>query len=264
MTPAPADQPPLISIITVVRNDAAGLAATKASITAQGPVDYEWLVADGGSDDDTLSVLDQPGPRPDWLDSRPDGGPFAGMDRAMRQARGTYLLFLNAGDRLAGPGVLAALIPHMTGVGAADILYGDSIEDPGDGKPRCKPARHWRWAFYGMPAHHCAILYRRTLLAGLCFDQGYRIAGDYAVTLDALRRAQRIVQLSVIIAAFAPGGLSRRHATLGREEQKRIREIHFSFPTPIFFAITMLQTVAENLRHLSPKLYAFGRFRRYQ
>lgn len=262
MTPTRADQPPLISIITVVRNDPDGLAATKASITAQSLVDFEWLVADGGSDDGTLTVLDHPGPKPDWMDSRPDGGPFAGMDRAMRQARGTYLLFLNAGDRLAGPGVLASLTPHMTGLGAADIVYGDSIEDPGDGKPRRKPARHWRWAFYGMPAHHCAILYRRTLLADLCFDQGYRIAGDYAVTLDALRRAQRIVRLSVIIAAFAAGGLSRRHASLGREEQKRIRGIYFSFPIPIFSAITMLQTVAEKLRLISPKLYALGRFRR--
>ena len=259
MTPDPPI--PLVSIITVVRNDAAGLAATRASIAVQGQVDYEWLIADGGSDDATLSVLEGPGPQPDWLDSRPDGGPFAGMDRAMARARGDYLLFLNAGDRLAGPALLPRLRPHMTGPDAADILYGDSIEDPGDGRPRRKPARHWRWAFYGMPAHHCAIFYRRSLLAGLYFDCGYRIAGDYAVTLQALDRACRVVRLPDTIAEFAIGGLSRRHAFLGRQEQDHIRRARFRFPVPIFATITMLQIVAASLRHLVPKVYAFGRFK---
>lgn len=251
---------PLLSIITVVRDDPAGLAATRDSLAAQVWQGFEWLVADGGSAPATLAVLNTPGPVPHWLDSRPDGGPFAGMDRAMAVARGDYLLFLNAGDSLADDHVLADLRSHLTA--CPDMLYGDSLEDPGDGVVRVKPSRHWRWAFYGMPAHHCAILYRRALVADLRMDQGYRIAGDYAFTLAALRRAGTVIRLPRVMARFAPGGLSRRHAALGRAEQFRIRRTVLGVCATVAGTIWLLQIVASVIRGISPSGYAFWRFRR--
>lgn len=252
------DRPPLLSIITVVKDDAAGLVATRDSIARQDGADLEWLVADGGSGPAIAALLDS-APRPAWFDSRPDGGPFAGMDRALAAARGQYLLFLNAGDCLADGAVLRDLAPLLR-AGGVDLLYGDTAEDPGDGRMRRKRARHWRWAFYGMPAHHCAIFYRRTLVAGLRLDCGYRIAGDYAFTLLALRRARCVRRWPRQIAIFAPGGLSRRHAALGRAEQNRIRRQILGLHPLICGGIALLQIVASNIRSLSPKWYAFWRF----
>lgn len=252
------DRTPLLSIITVVKDDAAGLAATRDSIARQGEADLEWLVADGGSGPDIAALLTS-GLRPHWFDSRPDGGPFAGMDRALAQARGDYVLFLNAGDCLADETVLHDLAPRLR-AGNADLLYGDTGEDPGDGHTRRKRARHWRWAFYGMPAHHCAIFYRRALVAGLRLDDGYRIAGDYAFTLRALRRARCIVRLSRQIAVFAPDGLSRRHAALGRAEQNRIRRRILGLSPATCGVIGLLQIVAAHTRYLYPSWYAFWRF----
>lgn len=249
---------PALSVITVVRDDPAGLSATRDSLAVQGWRDFEWLVADGGSGAATLSVLTGGGLAPDWLESRPDGGPFAGMDRALSVASGRHVLFLNAGDCLADGDVLADLAPLLKD--GVDLLYGDALEDPGDGRMRRKPARHWRWAFYGMPAHHCTLFYRRSLLAGLRLDQGYRIAGDYAFTLSVLRRAGRIVRSDRIVARFAPGGLSRRLAALGRREQYRIRRQLLMMPATVAACIWLLQIVAALLRYLSPKGYAFWRF----
>lgn len=249
---------PALSVITVVRDDPAGLAATRDSLAAQGWRNFEWLVADGGSAPATLAVLSGTMLLPDWIDSRPDGGPFAGMDRALAVARGRHVLFLNAGDCLADGEVLADLAALL--VAEPDLLYGDSLEDPGDGRKRRKKARHWRWAFYGMPAHHCALFYRRALLPGLRLDQGYRIAGDYAFTLSVLHRAERVVQVDRVVASFAPGGLSRRLAPLGRREQYSIRRRLLRMPAIVSGAVLMLQIVASTLRHLSPKGYAFWRF----
>jgi putative colanic acid biosynthesis glycosyltransferase len=253
---------PDLSIITVVRQDRAGLAATRASL-GELPAKVEWLVADGGSTDDTLAALSGPGPHPHWLDSRVDGGPFGGMDRALLQAKGRFILFLNAGDRLADPAVLSALQALTQVDNAADLIYGDAAEDPGDGVMRRKPARHWRWAFYGMPAHHCAMLYRRSLLAGLSFDCGYHIAGDYAVTLQALARADTIRRIPLLIACFASGGLSRQQAERGRDEQHRIRMYQLKLSPPLSLAIKLLQNVAASLRQYIPKAYAFLRFHNY-
>ncbi|MDG5496855.1 glycosyltransferase [Niveispirillum sp. BGYR6] len=253
---------PALSIITVVRQDRAGLAATRASLGTM-PTGVEWLVADGGSTDDTLAALNGPGPQPDWLDSRADGGPFGGMDRALAQARGEFVLFLNAGDRLADPTMLSTLLALTQARDAADLIYGDAAEDPGDGLIRRKPARHWRWAFYGMPAHHCAILYRRQLLAGLRFHCGYRIAGDYAVTVQALARTTAICRIPLLIACFAPGGLSRRQAARGRDEQHHIRMYYLKLSPSLSLALKLLQSVAAILRKYIPKTYALMRFRRH-
>lgn len=252
-------RPPLLSIITVVKDDAAGLAATGTSITAQAWTDFEWLVADGGSGPEIAAAFLKTGLQPHWFDSRADGGPFAGMDRAMARARGDYLLFLNAGDTLADAHVLCDLAPLLA-AGRLDLFYGDTGEDPGDGRRRRKRARHWRWAFYGMPAHHCAIFYRRTLLAGLHLDCGYRIAGDYAITLQVLQRAQYVARLPRLIAVFAPGGLSRQHAALGRREQDHIRQQLLGLSRAARATISLLQIVAATLRSLSPKGYALWRF----
>ncbi|MQP64022.1 glycosyltransferase [Niveispirillum sp. SYP-B3756] len=251
---------PDLSIITVVRHDRAGLAATRASLGIL-PVGVEWLVVDGGSSDDTLAALAGAGPRPHWLDSRADGGPFGGMDRGLAQATGRFVLFLNAGDRLADASVLPTLLALTRPADAADLIYGDAAEDPGDGVMRRKPARHWRWAFYGMPAHHCAILYRRHLLAGLHFNCGYRIAGDYAVTLQALARADSIRRIPLLIACFAPGGLSRQQAARGRDEQHRIRMYQLRLSPSFSLALKLLQSVASIFRKHVPKAYAFLRFR---
>lgn len=249
---------PALSVITVVRDDPAGLSATRDSLAVQGWRDFEWLVADGGSGPATLSILSGAGLAPDWLDSRIDGGPFAGMDRALAVAGGRHVLFLNAGDCLADGEVLADLAPLLAQ--GPDLLYGDSLEDPGDGRMRRKPARHWRWAFYGMPAHHCAMLYRRSLLSGLRLDRGYRVAGDYAFTLAVLGRAGRIVQVDRVVARFAPGGLSRSMAALGRREQYRIRRREMMMSATKAGMIWLLQIVASLLRFLFPKGYAFWRF----
>jgi len=251
---------PALSIITVVRHDRTGLAATRASLGNSLPPGVEWLVADGGSEDETLTALGGPGPQPHWLDSRPDGGPFGGMDRALSHACGTHVLFLNAGDQLAGPDVLDALLTLLNDPETPDLIYGDAAEDPGDGRFRRKPARHWRWAFYGMPAHHCAILYRRTLLEGLKFDCGYHLAGDYAVTLESLQRAREIRRIPLLLATFASGGISRRHAATGRNEQHLIRLYQLKMPNAVSQTIKMLHIVASIFRRHAPKWYALMRF----
>lgn len=251
---------PLLCIITVVCRNRAGLAATRASLGSNLPKGVEWLVADGGSEDDTLAALNGPGPQPHWLDSRPDGGPFGGMDRALVHATGTHVLFLNAGDQLAGADILGELLALLAEPQPPDLIYGDTAEDPGDGHFRRKPARHWRWAFYGMPAHHCAILYRRTLLEGLKFDCGYRLAGDYAVTLESLQRAREIRRIPLLLATFASGGLSRQHAALGRNEQHLVRLYQLKMPAFVSQTIKLLQIVAGSFRKHIPKWYAIVRF----
>ncbi len=93
-----------LSIITINRNNAAGLARTlKSTFGAQpGFDDWEQIVVDGASTDDSLEVLDQwkDDTHLGWHVSEPDTGIYNAMNKGASHARGDYLLFLNSGDML--------------------------------------------------------------------------------------------------------------------------------------------------------------------
>jgi glycosyltransferase involved in cell wall biosynthesis len=122
-----SDEPtvrPLFSIITVNLNDAAGLRATAESVVGQSYAEYEWLVIDGGSSDNSLAVIREFEGRIDAWSSGPDRGVYDAMNRGLRRARGDYLIFMNAGDRFAGPAVLGWLAARVRGTPEIDLVLG--------------------------------------------------------------------------------------------------------------------------------------------
>jgi putative colanic acid biosynthesis glycosyltransferase len=100
--------PPWLSVVTVVRNDLPGLERTHASLAEQVLRDFEWILIDGASTDATrarASELLAEGIARGV--SEPDTGIYDAMNKGLRLARGSHVLFLNAGDRLLGPDSLA-------------------------------------------------------------------------------------------------------------------------------------------------------------
>jgi len=245
-----------LSVITVVRDDLAGLLATRASLRAQSVRDWEWIVVDGASTDGTAAWLAAHADEPAWWRSAPDGGLYDAMNVGLDAARGTYVLFLNAGDTLAGPEVLGRLA-----AAEADLLYGDALERAADGTLALKPARSHRFAFYGMFTHHQAMAYRRTLVAGLRFESRFVVGADYAFTLKALERSRRVLRLAFPVCVFAPGGVSQRRAAIGRSDQTRARRELLGIGRLPCAAITATQCCAAAMKRHLPSLYSFGRFR---
>mgnify|MGYP000117361811 CR=1 FL=1 len=90
---------PLFSIITVTYNAAATVRATMESVASQTCLVYEHLVMDGASKDSTLSIVDDLSTERTRVHSSPDRGIYDAMNKGLDQARGDYVIFLNAGDR---------------------------------------------------------------------------------------------------------------------------------------------------------------------
>lgn len=251
---------PLFSILTVVRDDLPGLLETRASLRAQTFADAEWIVVDGASTDGTADWLAAHAAEPSWWRSAPDRGLYDAMNVALDKARGRFVLFLNAGDRLAAPDTLERLA-EATGVPEPDLLYGDALERLPDGRTALKPARSHRFAFYGMPTHHQAIAYRRAAVAGLRFDPRFPIGADYAFTLQALGTARHVRRLDFPVCLFAPGGVSQREAALGRRDQTSIRRELLGHGPLRCAAVSGVQATSALLRRHIPGLYAKCRFR---
>ncbi len=119
-----------ISIITVNYNNAEGLKRTLDSVASQTYHEFEHIIVDGGSSDESVKVIQDYVSKVESQESRvervlwssePDRGIYDGMNKGIQKASGEYLYFLNGGDCLASSTVLAELIHQLDGT---DIIMG--------------------------------------------------------------------------------------------------------------------------------------------
>lgn len=110
------------SLITVCYNAEKLLAATLQSAVNQTCQNFELVIVDGGSRDNSLAVLEPFKPYIGTLISEPDNGIYDAMNKGVKAAKGKYVYFLNAGDSFYNPNVLEKLNRAIE-KNAADFFY---------------------------------------------------------------------------------------------------------------------------------------------
>ena len=123
---------PIISIVTPSRNQAEYLPKTIESVLGQDYPALDFFVVDGGSTDNTLSVLESYGNRVRWV-SEPDEGQSAAINKGWRMTTGEVVAWLNADD-LYDPGCLQAVAQCFQENPQVGIVYGDCdyIDEKGE------------------------------------------------------------------------------------------------------------------------------------
>ncbi len=253
---------PAFSIITITLNNFAGLKKTFDSIQNQTFTDFEWIVVDGGSNDETVDFLrnhrsvTRSGEYPFNFTSEADSGIYDAMNKGMESARGHYLLFLNAGDILANEKVLSVINEHTQK--KPDFIYGDALEPgPSSAAPVYKSARRYKNIAWGMITHHQAMLYRRHTIRDhqMHYSLLYKISSDYDFTIRFLKNSKKVIYINKPLCLFEQGGLSQQQAALGRKEQYLIREKLNLVPQPQNLWILIVQSLSWRLKNFSPVLY---------
>ena len=87
-----------VSVITISYNNAEGLRRTIESVVAQNYSDYEYIIIDGGSTDNSRQIIESYADHISYWVSEPDKGVYNAMNKGIAQATGEYLHFLNSGD----------------------------------------------------------------------------------------------------------------------------------------------------------------------
>lgn len=112
---------PLVSIVTPAYNVARHIQETIASVQAQTLVDWELIVVDDCSKDETVSVVRgfaDRDPRIRLIEQEKNGGPAVARQRALDAARARYIAFLDSDD-IWLPGKLEDQLAFMRKTGAA-------------------------------------------------------------------------------------------------------------------------------------------------
>ncbi|NQU32490.1 MAG: glycosyltransferase [Bacteroidetes bacterium] len=95
-----------LSIITINLNNNKGLAKTLASIFSQSFLDYETILIDGDSNDDSVKTIKRFEHKLNYWTSEPDSGIYHAMNKGIKKACGEYCYFLNSGDYFVDENVL--------------------------------------------------------------------------------------------------------------------------------------------------------------
>jgi glycosyltransferase involved in cell wall biosynthesis len=214
---------PLLSVLIVCKNPGPRLADALVSVWSQTGAAPEIIVIDGASNDGTPAWLEARRARLTHFSSAPDAGVYDAMNRAVAVARGDWLLFLGADDRLADPNVLAAAQEVLASTAAA-VVAGEAVYT--DGRVyRFDPAANPRARNF---VHHQAAFYRRERFAGHgAFDLSFALLADYEFNLRLVRAGLHFAPLARRIAVCGAGGLSDAGRWRGYAEEIRARHRHF-------------------------------------
>ena len=225
---------PRISVIVPAWNATATIATAITSVLDQADVDLECVVVDDASTDDTVAVVEGMRARDGRLvlvRSGANGGCSAARNLGLSVARGEWLAFLDADDRLL-PGGLAAMLHAATDVDALAAIgqristdgertwYPALYEQPDIREPGVKSlARNPGLLYYAGPA---GKLIHRSCAAGLEFEG--RMLGDQPWILRALLRAgDRIVVVPDVVYEWRRPHPDRYVATITTSRSQSAR-----------------------------------------
>ena len=243
---------PLISVVTIVKNDCAGLIATLDSVRTQRFADFEHVIVDSASTDGSTDVIRaQTAPNLRFV-SEPDAGISDAFNKGVRLARGSWLNFLNAGDTLLDPGVLERVAARL---GDAAIVTGYSVTG-GAQSPPYRVSNHDRLARRAWISHQASFIHRRVFDACGGFDPRFKVRMDYEFWLRALPRFP-FEFMDEPLVSFAPGGVSTRARRAFFQEEFAANRMHLPLP-----ALANLRVRARERFH--DVLRASGLFEAYR
>jgi glycosyltransferase involved in cell wall biosynthesis len=148
-----------ISIITINLNNAKGLKKTFDSIFCQNFKNFEYIVIDGGSTDGSLNLIQNNIQNINFWISEKDNGIYSAMNKGIKQASGTYVQFLNAGDTYLDNNSLRDFFEAEP---SADIVYAD-YTDADTGELYRMPEQLSFRFFYRKSLNHQATLIKKSL-----------------------------------------------------------------------------------------------------
>jgi len=269
----------LFSIITPCLNRAQWLDETIRSVLDQtavrnGKAKVECLVVDGGSRDNTVSILQrfqEQNPGVFSFSSEPDRGMYDALAKGLRRARGDVVAYLNAGDYYHPTcfDVVRTIfeqnptVSWLTGYGLLYNEFGHAIEVT---LPYLFRRHLIRQGAYGLELPFIeqeATFWRAELLAEVDYDRlaGCRLAGDFYLWHQFAGRTDlRIVKALLGGFRWHPGQLST-DLTAYRDE---MRGIVTSEPTARDRAQVLLDRALYRapgwaIPRLNPDIFRFSR-----
>lgn len=203
---------PLFSIITITFNAETTIPATLKCVKAQTCKDFEYIVIDGNSTDNTVPLAQSAEISGTTIISEPDKGLYDAMNKGLRLAKGEFVIFLNAGDSFHNSDSLQIAADAISQNPDADIFYGQTdivnadrvkIADRHLTAPDILTADSFK---HGMLVCHQAFIARRTITEP--YNLKYRFSADFDWCIRCLKKSRKNVYLGCTLIDYLSEGVT--------------------------------------------------------
>jgi glycosyltransferase involved in cell wall biosynthesis len=205
----------------------------------------EHLIIDGASADGTLAIAQAYKERNDDRDiiivSEPDKGLYDAMNKGIALAKGEYICFLNAGDKLHDPQTLEYIADIAKQNPNAGVIYGntDIVDDNGSKlrSRRLAPPKRLNWKSFknGMLVCHQAFYAKREIAPA--YDLAYRFSADFDWCVRIMKKAATmsmpLVNSHLILADYMAEGMTTANHKASLKERFAIMRKHYGLFTTL-------------------------------
>lgn len=205
---------PKVSIITVCYNSGNTIEDTLQSVINQSYPNIEYIVIDGVSTDNTLSIINKYKDKITTIVSEKDNGIYDAINKGIRLATGDIIANLNSDDFYIDNNVIADVVATFekdkTDTLYADLYYVDAIDTN-------KIVRYWKSKQYKeglflkgwMPPHPTFFVKKDVYEKYGLFDLQFKSAADYEIMLRFIHRFKASISyLPKVIVKMRVGGVS--------------------------------------------------------
>lgn len=225
---------PLFSIVTITYNASPTIERTIRSVASQSFNDYEHIIVDGASKDNTLEIIDRvPGNELRTVYSEPDNGLYDAMNKGLGYANGQYLIFLNAGDKFHSSDTLAEIAETIRTKNFPGVVYGQTNLVDNDGKFIAQ--RHlsapdklqYKDFARGMLVCHQAFVVLRRIAP--LYNLKWRYSADYEWCLICLQHSRKNEFTGSVLIDYLSEGLTTANRRRSLIERFKIMSHYFGF-----------------------------------
>lgn len=202
---------PLITIVIATYNADKTLKSALDSIINQTYSDWECLIIDGASQDNTLTIIKEY----KTLDKRikfisePDTGIYDAFNKGWKLAKGEWIYYLGADDQLLNNGLQSFYNNFSDTV---DIIYGNIYFKAGQNiKKGISPNPNKMTN--NMACHQCICMRKECIKDLGGFDYKYKVCADYALIQKALKQKKSFKHFNAFVAIFNCSGISSDYKT---------------------------------------------------
>lgn len=197
-----------LSIVTVVKNNLAALMSTYESVSILD-FPHEWVVVDGGSDPETIAWINSIKSSQISYIQESDKNLYDAMNKGVRRANGSHLIFMNAGDRIFLSNEMTTVLRQLRLDAGWIGCIRKKVKNKSSKFVVVRPNRFAYWLIkYGIqPTSHQATIYPKGFLVYQPFNIYIGLAADQISIMNLLRKSKVEFGYSEIICDFEGGGL---------------------------------------------------------
>lgn len=219
---------PQVSVIIPTYNRFPLLAEAVESVRAQSYTDYELIIVDDGSEDETDLFAKEPGLC--YMKVERTGMPGATRNRGAEIARGRYLAFLDSDD-LWRPNKLALQVPALDASNGCPLLHARELWLRGEkvvsqkGQSHSRSGDVWADALWKCTIGPSTVLMRSAVFRELGgFDETLEVAEDYEFWLRLTSRYP-VAYIDEALTVKRAGSWDQLSEKYGQIEEFRIESL---------------------------------------